>query len=188
MISEENRIAFIHIPRNGGISVMNALNIQIPEEVEYDDIKTFQNKDERALSYHKLVTVRCPWEREISLYQHSIKKNWIENISFLDYLNQIKSGEISNINITRNQVNYFRYPKTEGETGFNNNIDTILRLEWLSQGWDKFTKTQELTNVKQISHLNKSEKDLSLYNQEAKDLVSEIREEDIDYLSYTCHF
>jgi len=45
MISEENRIAFIHIPRNGGISVMNALNIQIPEEVEYDDIKTIQNKE-----------------------------------------------------------------------------------------------------------------------------------------------
>lgn len=188
MISEENRIVFIHIPRNGGFSVMDALNIQAPGEVGYDDIKTIKNKDERASYYHKLVTVRCPWEREVSLYQHSINQNWIEDISFLDYLNQIKSGEISNINITRNQVSYFRYQKSEGGMGFDNDIDTILRLEWLSEGWDNFIKTKELVNVKQISHLNKSEKDLSLYNQETKGLVSEIREEDIDYLSYTCHF
>lgn len=177
MICDKHKTVFIHIPRNAGRSVYEALGVSSKDLSEFSTITEIEKKNPLAiLSYYKWTIVRNPWERELSLYNYALEENIIGNKSFKDYLEMVKSKSINNSIIQKNQIDYFTQ---------NNyvQVDQIVRLEYISTAWKKVCEQIKIEKI-DLQHINKSKNQDNQYTQESMRLVAEIRKQDIEFLNY----
>jgi len=179
MISDKHKTVFVHIPRNAGNSIKNAL--------KGDDFIGYLTIDEmRSLepfkveNYYKWTVVRNPWEREMSLYLYSIQEKLIEEMNFEEYLHKLKQKEITNQNITTNQIEYFT------NNGYVQ-VDQIVRLEYIDGTWANLCKKLSI-DINTLEHNNKSNNSNQAYTHKTIDLVAEIRKKDIEFLNYDCPY
>lgn len=177
MICDKHKTVFIHIPRNAGRSVCEALGVSSKDLPEFRSITEIEKKNPIAiLSYYKWTIVRNPWERELSLYNYALEENIIDNKSFEDYLEMVKSKSINNSIIQKNQIDYF----TQNHYV---QVDQIVRLEYISTAWKKICEQIKIEKI-DLQHINKSKNQENQYTQESMRLVAEIRKQDIEFLKY----
>lgn len=74
IVSREKRIAFIHVPKTGGVSISEALGAALSDAEEVGPIHstaTEARKEFRDFDrYKSFAFVRNPWERMVSLYAY----------------------------------------------------------------------------------------------------------------------
>lgn len=181
MICDEHKTVFIHIPRNAGSSIKQALNHTDNTHSQHQTIEEV-NKEHgpNIQSYYKWTIVRNPWSRELSLYHYALEKKLVNSVSFEEYLQLIKNQTTKNLILEKNQIEYFTIEDYV-------EVDQIVRLEYISGTWQKVC---EQLNVEPIalSRKNQSVNTKNHYTQKCIDLVSEIRKQDIEFLNYDCPY
>jgi len=193
-INDYYNMIFIHIPKNAGISIEEAL---FEKKVGHKTIRQFQAHDaKRFEKYWKFTIVRNPYDRLVSAFHflkkgglHEIDKAWADsNIGHIDtfkefvFLLKDKSFEY---NITkwqhfRQQSFYLKNFKNEID------IDYIAKFENLSEEFD-YIKNQLSLKDQILQHKNKSSRNhWSEYydDKEMLEIVYRIYEEDFSNFGY----
>lgn len=154
VISKKHKFIFIHIPKNAGTSIQEALkNVNVREEKQHwavsqttkhqslqDLLKIYEDsnwlekkvKDFDFINYFKFAVVRNPFERMVSLYNY-LKKSKIRNeihtvnsFEHFIHLFEDKNSWVSKLHSCKTQLSYI--------TDFEGNIlvDYLGRYENLS--------------------------------------------------------
>ena len=187
-------VIFIHIPKNGGTSVNNALYGRFMGHYSVSDIAVL-NKDFLS-NLPTLAISRNPWTRLYSAYSFAQKESantlnskihnaklYNQNTfdSFERFVNEwLVYQDIRSLDqIFRPQIDFI---KRQDNVIAVNHIGMLERPEtytsWLQDN---------LGNPVQIQHLNKSEPKVSYrkaYNNELIDTVSKIYAEDLSFFNY----
>jgi hypothetical protein len=186
MISEQYKTIFIHIPRNGGVSVEKTLLNEVESDQysmldyfmqgKYQTIQEIQG--EKYEEYHKWTIVRNPWEREAAIYNSLQEKSINSSQSFEDYLDMLTDLEDLESGINKSQTSYFLV---------NNNvmIDQIVRIEVLRETWPRICQNINC-QYDNIAHHNKARNNnyRELYSTKTRKMVEKLRQKDIEFLNY----
>ena len=190
MISHELKCIFIHISRNGGKSIENAIwNVKaIHGSANHTKIKQWQHKLDKNIfdNYFKFTFSRNPWDRTVSLYHYYKQRNYYKDRryfltpkimrsfeTFVKFL-ESENGKL----VAPTQISWIKDLKDEFI------IDFIGRFENYENDWNKVCK--QLSITKKLPHLNKSKhKDYKIYyNKKLIKMVEDIYKEDIDFFNY----
>jgi len=162
-IPNNKRLIFIHIPKNGGMSMVKTLEILNPYRpyssllghltfLETEQILTHNNKD------IYFCISRNPWDRMVSYYNYISQKKPDEH-GVTDLHNKINSGmlfgEFVDIIIAEKR-NIFR-PQYEYMINSENNICVnVLSLEKINEDLQLFLNKQGLENKFSMTKINTS--------------------------------
>lgn len=177
---------FIHINKNGGTSISQAL--QIPQEhytaLEKRSRVGMKTWDRKA----KFSVIRNPWDRIVSLYCYRLKTNQTNlsdlNISFEQWIA---------LTLVEQHSEFFDKPKmfmpqTDWLVDEKDNIivDHILRFEYLLEDFKDFTVKLGLTNVV-LPHVNRTKRATyqSYFNAKTKHIVETFYLKDIQTFGYS---
>ncbi|MEL0455957.1 sulfotransferase family 2 domain-containing protein [Flavobacteriaceae bacterium SZ-1-7] len=206
VISKKHKFVFIHIPKNAGTSIQQALQSVKEKEKHWAESgktkhQTFQElvkiydesswiqkqvKDFDFLTYFKFAVVRNPFERMVSLYNYLKKyevRNEIKEIdnfqAFVDLLEEEDSW-VSKLYSTKLQLNFV--------TDLNGKIavDFIGRYEDLSAFQSKIEDTFGFKlNLKKLNVSNSSKPNYKgYYNTEIRRIVETKFLEDLNTFNY----
>ncbi len=192
MISHELKCIFIHINRNGGKSIEQAMFGVEPAKGSSDHkrIRWWQkNIDEDTFDqYFKFCFCRNPWDRLVSLYSYYLQ--------ILDYQTSrrpkkgipgmLESFEkfvrLSNPENPSSPVpSQLQWIMDENEIP---NVNFIGRFENFTEDWNKVCKIVGIN--KPLPHLNKSAHNRyqTYYNDELIQIVEEKYKEDVEFFGY----
>jgi len=177
------RVVFYRIPKNAGTSIcthlshINYLNfhkrdlrdkVQDPTYLKPDEFKDLL-VGENLRNYFSFCVVRNPWDRVVSAYLSSERKDSFDSYCFKESENIFDIGK---------QVEWTtgKYPPQE-----------ILRFENLTEDFKKMVRNRGLVCVDpNIPHKNKTNHDhySKYYSRETRDLIYNIFKEDIDSFGY----
>ena len=127
--------------------------------------------------YHKVMNVRNPWERVVSMYHMRLERNVRVDMSFEDY---VKSG-------TKDLDSLHHYCAISKQSC----LDTAIRFENLFEDTANFMKKLSIGNLSSI-HSYPQEKGANFsrghyteyYNQETKEIIRERYRKDIEFFNY----
>jgi hypothetical protein len=210
-IQGEHNITFVHIPKNGGISIGNWL-----EESKGDSESVFWTHHPSCKSIHEMRTpnftfavVRNPWDRIVSGY-HFLKDdtgtglkdvevyrsviNFIHRFpagDFPDFETFVKALGTKDLNrlkivapILKQSKVWFNY-NTPQVAWLDSKVDLILRYENLEEEFDQirkmFNSDKPLPKINVSLHAHYR----TYYTEETKNLVAEWFEQDIKAFGYT---
>ena len=186
---------FIHIPKNGGISIRNALKknksivLGNPLHSRYKDVVS----DNFSLKY--FCVIRNPWSRTVSRYlyakQNSLiwpdndpRKKYILKASFKDFVKDRKIFEIPDhpgkpwlgpMNSWFNQLEWI----TDTEKAVKCDC---LRFEALGTDFDNY-----FNNYIDLPHANETKDKTdyrTMYDDESKEILASFFKEDIDFFGF----
>jgi chondroitin 4-sulfotransferase 11 len=189
-ISEKHKAIFIHIPKNAGTSIINALEM----ERSYHRKITYyiENHNHEYNSYFKFAISRNPWDRVVSCYEYarSEKSYWhasegnsiagvhpdyeiLKDMSFKDTVNLLIESPYT-----------LKHPgwRLQSEFIISNGeivLDEIYKAEELYKLEEKF-------DIK-LPFLNKSRDDYSYkkyYNKKTAAIIKDIYKKDIELFNY----
>jgi len=192
LIFHEQKIAFIHIPKNAGSSIRETL-------LEYEDKKTVKSIEgwrahpliEKQLEtlpyifnedYFLFACVRNPYTRVLSAYlqgntQHNL------NLSFKEYLMCMMDKKYEHNDRLIHGAPQHRFIYDEN----NSTVDFIIRFENIERDYKELydIKIHELGKFETIKHTNKagSSKE-NLFTEEAIVLINEIYSKDFELFNY----
>jgi len=196
--SAKHNLIFIHIPKNAGTSIINSLEMYPHGHYQtYTNFYTMKRKHPTAKTF---VIVRNPWDRMVSVYNYlKMKKSyWHSNdnttahgltkdhvlvqhdcTNFKDFIYFLKTKKVTGPHIEP-QVNWI--PKQNGTF----NIDHILFFEndleqQLQTKLGVFVKIKE--DNQSIKQYNTTYREY--YDEETKNIVTEIFKDDITHFNYT---
>lgn len=183
MISQEHNTIFIHIPRNAGGSISQALygeDYKSPTQEnmlkKHASIKDIKNQNIKGYeNYYKWTIVRNPWERELSMYYAKQQR-----LTFVQHLRMnVKPFTKIHHYPYGNQVDYIMVDDYI-------ELDQIVRMEFINDSWPIVCKNIGFKNItlKTVNESINAQEYGSLYDQEAIDIVAEIRKRDIEFLNY----
>lgn len=178
-----NNLTFVHIPKNGGSSVVEWL-------IENFETQTHQGHPSLTMMQEwwdikrTFAIVRNPWSRVVSTYFYLKQYGfyWSDNNinhvdefpTWNDFVMKLDYNTKSWNSITTNQVEWM-----------GNGVDYILRMENLNK---EFKVIQELLNCNApLLKLNTSDHDdyRKYFNDEQIQRVAKVFEKDIDLFKYT---
>jgi chondroitin 4-sulfotransferase 11 len=195
----KRKIIFLHIPKTGGTSVEQALNLVYKKDGYgiNDNKKAMQHYDwheykkhignEKYDKYYKFTISRNPYDKVVSDYF------WLKNVAkitndnfqkksfdeYLNYCEHIVKNKLYNLTI------YHDHFKPQHRFIFDNNnklmINKILRFENFEYV-TKFVNTRYNTNLKHLND-NKSKKNIIL-NDIQKNKIYDIYKNDFILLKY----
>jgi len=190
-LAKRNKLLFIHIPRNAGKSVVNAMKRGCKgiKKVEWEHarLKDIARKMD-IKPYVKFAVVRNPWERMVSLWsflsQHKLTYETrtdkvrdvkeLEEIGFSKWL--LKYGKKSRGIVTTDtpQTNWL---KVKGKIATN----YIIKYENLQTGFKNVTGIDmKLPMTHKSSHKDYRE----YYTEESKAYIDKVFAEDIELFKY----
>lgn len=191
MICHQYKTIFIHIPKTAGTSIESMFGkvqiknqnyfTEIKEPGKHWTVKQSQEKYEEFFSdYYKWTVVRNPWEKELSAYLMMRNQVKFRHMSFKTFLKEvtIPSALNSNSPVFKKQMDFLMI---DGDIF----VDQIIRYEYLEDGWASICKKinkpyQKLNELRRLSKKPTSE----YYDQECIDIVSKLRQDDINFLKY----
>ena len=165
-------VAYFKMPKCGSTT------IQICFE-NYENLFFYHNYEEFLSDIEidkknclKFTTVRNPYQRAISSWQHCLKEKWIEKISLLDFLKFDYK--------LRNETILYSMPQTTYiKELLKNDINFVIKIENLIDEFKKFLPSVKITNNYNV---NTKEK-YNLSNIE-KEKIEEIFKDDFIFLKY----
>ena len=134
-------IVYFKLPKNGS-STIRELFKNYQHLFFYDEYTQFKEDIEPNRSnLIKFTTVREPYSRSISSWQHCLKEKWIKNISLIDFLN---------LDFTeKNYVSLYSMPQVHYiSIVLKNDIDFVLKLENLEEEFKKFLPFIDVTKTR----------------------------------------
>lgn len=197
-IDSKRKILFIHIPKTGGSSIENALNLhpnQVTDAKEYlsgtgkhlqhltyNEICSLKSKDE-IFNFNKFCIIRNPIDRFYSEFRwrKKIRHPIVENRNILDFANLLKEKKIEDT--LKNECHYrfqsdyfYKDKKPSNEIvvfRFENGMKVIE--EWLG----------DVANIKvNIPHKNKTDNKNELKDKKVDKIIEFIYEEDFKKIGY----
>lgn len=203
MLWEKNKLIFIHIPKCGGTSVENSLNIiekgkywgfdkniskkiKFPHELQHMPFDAYKKLITNLKNYKVFAFVRNPFDRAISLYKDTkfkrpdIRKYLKLNnqFSFNDFLIKIKKSKHIH---HKNQIYFLKKS--------NLNKIKILRFENFESEFKSFLNDCNLKTQIKKSNLSKKqifERNLSFYkNKDNIKLVQQKFSDDLKFFEYS---
>jgi hypothetical protein len=194
-ISLNHRCIFVHIPKTGGTSIKEALNI-LPGVQSFSggEVVKLLFKNKMVVTNHapaklismfhpqifsqfvKFSVVRNPYDRAISQYFYNLKKGKT-NEEFSTWLRNFYSTPIAYTHCPQYDFLY-----DEG----NCVVDNILRFESIEEDFSEFCKTYSI-NAKPLSKLNSSETVVNkslLLTEENKEFIYQTFEIDFKTFNY----
>lgn len=177
---------FIHINKNGGTSISQAL--RIPQE-HYTCLEKRRRVGKKAWDRKiKFSVIRNPWDRIVSLYCYRLKTNQTNlrslNISFEKWINLV---------LVEQHSRFFDKPKMFMpqmnwlvDENDNTIVDIILKFEHLSEDFNNFTSQLDLTDIV-LPHVNRTTRATyrSYFNEQTKDIVETFYSKDIKSFGYS---
>ena len=166
-INDKYKIIFIHIPKNAGISIEEAL---FDKKIGHKSILQFESHNlKKYHEYFKFTVVRNPYDRLVSAFhflkkggRNPVDKAWSDNNlkdikDFKDFVYQLKdkkfAKKILNQQHFRPQYKYLVNSKRKID------IDFIMKFENLSNDFEQLVKKINLQD-KKLEHKNKSNRKL----------------------------
>lgn len=190
MICHDLKCIFIHINRNGGKSIENAIWNITPKigSSEHTTISQYEQRLDKIIfdNYFKFTFCRNPWDRTVSLYHYYKQSmNYYKNKqyipdevirtfeNFIEFLNT-RNGKI----IAPSQLSWIK------DLNGNPRIDFVGRLEDYENDWSKVCSKLDI--IKELPHLNKSDHKYykTYYDKKLTKMVEKIYKEDIDFFKY----
>jgi hypothetical protein len=170
---------FVHIPKTGGTSIVEALNLKFWDLKGNTEVKNYTIRHNRFCnlqeeidslgSFLKFTFVRNPYDRAISLYEYGKKRRRInKEVSFLDFCLNIDS--------------YYWLIKTP-QVYWNDEFDFIGRFETLEEDVKMLAKRIGIKNCT-LPHLLKSERKEVYYCKKSKPIIAEYFKKDFETFNY----
>lgn len=181
MLNKEKKFVFVHINRTAGTSI--GRNLQGNYKVNHATIFRYMEKHDLN-NYFKFSFVRNPFDKMVSEYFCHMKVKDLPyiinnpNLSFKEFI--IRRFK-SHLRFASDQINWIG-KKENGE--YKLYVDFIGRYENLK---DDFKKVCDKINIKyNLEHVNLVKRDnyRKYYNDETRQLVEILFEEDIRYFNY----
>ena len=189
MISHAHKFIFIHIPKTGGLSVVDAL-MPYCDEKEYTHGHPYQSTYYDfcdAGNYYQFSFVRNPWARAFSTFNYSLSWHEANSSELPHYLiDKDFNKYVENYDFwtKTNKTTYFEY--TEG-------CDFIGKQENLQQDFDELCSLIGLQE-RSLEHLNVTDKKIEKknkyhtyrdhYNSKSKDTIYKKFKKDIETFNY----
>lgn len=202
MINHENKFIFIHIPKTGGTSIERALEPNVPLEDPDShaghvagntliDGKHWRTQDyqnnfpELFDSYFKFMFIRNPWDRMVSRYE------WRRFLAPMKFEGE-RAEKISNQDfkdfLQKQGVEMFEkwcYLDLMKDSNGNLLIDFVGRFENLQNDFDIVcdkigVPRKQLLNTNHVKRKNYIE----YYDTEAREMVTQGFQRDIEYFGY----
>lgn len=203
IISHKYKFIFVHVPKTAGISIETALLpaldkndvVSLSSDVFrphiyglylHSTINTIA-KHVDVNNYYKFCFVRNSWDRHVSLFSNLCQTNNFgeyNNVLFKDWLNN------DDIQIKKNmplyiQIKYKKLPQLHWATSKNKIcMDFIGRFENLVEDFSYICSSigikVQLPLLNQSQHGHYS----TYYDQESKEIVSNLMKQDIDYFNF----
>ncbi|HNP35111.1 MAG TPA: sulfotransferase family 2 domain-containing protein [Woeseiaceae bacterium] len=194
--SQEHKHHFIHIPKNAGSTIREALrwrsdvSLSEPKHHRYIDIADVVGRD---LSY--FAVIRNPWSRTASRYRYGIQNSrrwpeddarrlYIQNVSFAQYVKDQKIIDIpafpgkpwmGPLSSWFNQLDWVR--NEDGKVVCN-----CLRFEHLNSDVNAYFKSMLLLPKENVTATQNDYREL--YDDELIQIVAECFREDIEYFGF----
>lgn len=174
---DKNKIIFFHIPKTGGVSICKSLFENL--DFGHRDVKFYKSVfgTKKFNTYYKFCFVRNPYLRLYSAYSflqkggmNRIDKNFNEK-----YLIKYKTFEdfVKNGLLQKEIKNWIHFkPQHSFVTDKNNNlvVDFIGKLETIDKDFLSLKKILNKENCS-LLHLNKTEKNPLVLNEEIKKII-----------------
>jgi hypothetical protein len=192
MINHKHKFIFLHIPKSGGLSLVDALSRKTEVEEKFKSgHPRYENYidffGEEVSTYYSFTFVRNPWDRFVSAF-HYLKKGGRNNC-----LHDINAGKaLKNYNFssfakdfTFQKFNFVHFAEQLFFIGQPNQLNFIGRFENLQQDFNTVCDKIGIPR-QQLSHMNKSKhKHYSeYYDDETREIVAEKYARDIEYFGY----
>lgn len=192
--NHQYKVIFIHIPKNGGISVEKAL---FKEKVGHTRLQLFQQYDpDRFQEYYKFAFVRNPWDRLVSAYffLKAGGRNPVDAQFSKDFLSDFNSFEdfVLSLENKRNRKTVLNWLHFRPQLDFIVDkkgvisLDYIGRFEVLEKDFDVLSR--RIGIAASLSHENRSPRKKKYYEYYSKsmvEIVSKIYKKDISALGYS---
>tara|TARA_R100001594_G_scaffold62347_2_gene96635 strand:- start:77 stop:673 length:597 start_codon:yes stop_codon:yes gene_type:complete len=194
-ISDTHKIIFIHIPKNGGTSIAQYLEM---ENVGHYHFSHYTQYPEKWKNYKKIAISRNPWDRFVSCYEYGrMEKSFyhstegesiygrhpdydlLKTLSFDECVRTAKSSpHLLKHQGWRTQLSWISDEKGDIK------VDHIFKLENIDD--EKTGLLNIIGNKNQIPKVNPSTRKnyKEYYNEETKNIIREIYKEDITKLGY----
>ena len=189
-ISHKHKIIFIHVPKNAGTSVTNALSMVDIGHHKWDYyVKKYPNE---WSMYKKIAIIRNPWDRLVSCYEYGrMEESYWHSASGkskrakhpdLDLLKNISFKQC--VKLLDTNSSFFKHHGWASQSIYIFDNDT-LKIDYLIDYSQVEKSIQDLTGV-QIQKQNSSgHKNYDLYyDDETVELVSKIYKRDIKLLNF----
>lgn len=191
MISHKHRFIIIHQRKCAGMALARALNFD-PKSRDFatfndgtlSDNELFDhwnNHPDWVQEYHITAVCRNPWDRFVSGWRYSAKTR---DIPLLKLLRNIRDGAFE---VDANLHAHLTRPQVEILTDRNGEFvpDSMIRFEHLQKNFDVFCDQVGYPR-QHISRTNSSDRKpyWAYYNDEARDLITEIFNRDINQFDY----
>lgn len=182
---------FVHIPKNAGTSLTNALfGHSTPGHLP---LSWFQHiEPEKFAAYYKFAFVRNPWDRLVSAYTYTIRKQskGAETAEWIAFLKSFASFEdfvlrwVNEENVERQKTFIPQHRFVYDKHGMLS-LDFIGRYENLRADYQQVCDT--LGGGSPLPHVNKSERIdyRDYYTPATHDIVARVYAKDIALFNYT---
>lgn len=205
MIDHEHKFIFIHIPKTGGTSVETFFMPSIKDRIKnvYGSSPLQPDNQAHLKFYHlqiqyphlnfdeyfKFAVVRNPWDRVVSNFFHTKRKQRKDLRKFLGF--GMSKDFTFNEFVEKIQHLKKQHPHYDEQWSFlidkqeKFNMDYIARMENLENDFMKICKKLKIADSK-IPHVNKAKRGsyVKYYNDETKQIVAEKYARDIEYFNY----
>ena len=203
MINREHKFIFIHIPKNAGEAISEALGIKpLRSQHEFKFETCILDKHETITecmvlkksieNYFRFSFVRNPWDRQVSMWSYFRKRN-IQPVASVSFEYYIKHQEAMLIGAperylsnSQRKINvlYPQYFYISDWWG-NNVVDFIGRFENLQNDFDTICDKigiprRTIPQKNSSNHKHYTEH----YNTETREIVAEKYAKDIEYFGY----
>ena len=194
-VSDKHKIIFIHIPKNGGTSIAQYLEM---ENIGHYHFSHYQQYPKKWKNYNKIAISRNPWDRFVSCYEYSKMENsfyhsvegdsiygkhpdydLLRDKSFEECVTIAKlTPDLLNHQGWKSQLSWISNEKEEIQ------VNHIFKLENIDD--EKTGLLSIVNNENPIPKVNLStRKDYKeYYTEETKDIIKEIYKKDIINLGY----
>jgi chondroitin 4-sulfotransferase 11 len=188
-INDMHKLIFIHIPKNAGISIEEAL---FGKKIGHKSILQFEAHNEKKYDeYFKFTVVRNPFDRLVSAF-HFLKKGGINPVDkkwsdknlmniddFESFVYKLKDKKFAKKVLNQQHFRpQYKYLVTSKGTL---NIDLIMKFENLSSD---FVKLTDMINMKDktLEHKNKSDRNSweEYYDENSKELIHKLYQKDFE--------
>lgn len=194
-ISQQHNLLFIHIPKNGGTSIIEHFNMSPHGHFRWDNHPNFNNR-----FLYKFSVVRNPWDRILSNYTYSkLEKSFWHSSNGTsvygphpDYF-LLKDKTFSDcIELLYKNPKLFRHEGWSNQSDYiidnNNNImvDRIIKFENIDNEIYDMVEKLNLKIQKNLPHINISKKSefKKFFKKSEVEIVEEIYKKDIINFKY----
>ena len=174
---------FLHIPKTGGTSILNATKgksngHELISDFDGECFSCCRNPYDRACSLYWFMLGK--YKEAEKRRPFSMASGYMSLVDFWTTANE-RENQLT-IRLMTPQMDYLR--DKPGEGGISQRINHLLRYETLQQDWPAFAAKHGFA---ELPHLNKSERPAPWQDEMTPELVAIINErfaDDFDYLGY----